>query len=46
MTDAGMLERVEDDLDRRRPFVALSDSTADGMARYFQAIAADATGLI
>jgi hypothetical protein len=46
MTDAGMLERVEDDLDRRRAFVALSDSTADGMARYFQAIGADATGLI
>ncbi len=46
MTDAGMLERVEDDLDRRRAFVALSDSTADGMARYFQAIGADATGPI
>ena len=46
MTEAGMLERVEDDLDRRRAFVALTDSTADAMARYFQEIGRDAISLV
>ena len=46
MTEAGMLERVEDDLDRRRAFVALTDSTADAMARYFQEIGRDAVNLV
>ncbi|MCA1662640.1 MAG: winged helix DNA-binding protein [Novosphingobium sp.] len=35
MTEAGLLERVEDDTDRRRAFIALSDRAADAMARYF-----------
>lgn len=35
MTDAGVLERLSDNADRRRAFIALSDSSADGMARYF-----------
>jgi hypothetical protein len=35
MTEAGLLERVEDESDRRRAFVALSDGAADAMARYF-----------
>jgi len=35
MTDAGLFERVEDDADRRRAFIALTDKAADGMARYF-----------
>lgn len=35
MTEAGLLERVEDDADRRRAFIALSDKSADAMARYF-----------
>jgi hypothetical protein len=35
MTQAGLLERVEDDTDRRRAFIALSTPAADGMARYF-----------
>lgn len=35
MTEAGLLERVRDDVDRRRAFVALSDAAADAMARYF-----------
>lgn len=35
MTQGGLLERVEDDADRRRAFITLSDSAADGMARYF-----------
>ena len=35
MVEAGLLERVEDEADRRRAFIALSDSAADAMARYF-----------
>jgi len=35
MTQAGLLERVEDESDRRRAFIALSAPAADGMARYF-----------
>ena len=35
LTDAGLLERVEDDTDRRRAFIALTDKAADAMARYF-----------
>ncbi|MXO59398.1 winged helix DNA-binding protein [Altererythrobacter salegens] len=35
MTSAGLLERVEDESDRRRAFIALIDKAADAMARYF-----------
>lgn len=35
MTRAGLLQRLEDDMDRRRAFITLSDSAADAMARYF-----------
>ena len=35
MTEAGQLERVEDESDRRRAFIALTDRAADAMARYF-----------
>ena len=35
MTDAGLFQRVEDEADRRRAFVALTDKAADAMARYF-----------
>ena len=35
MTDAGLIQRVRDDGDKRRAFVALSDSAAGAMARYF-----------
>jgi hypothetical protein len=35
MTLAGLLERVEDESDRRRAFIALSACAADSMARYF-----------
>ena len=35
LTDAGLLERVEDETDRRRAFIALADRAADAMARYF-----------
>lgn len=35
MTEAGLFQRVEDEADRRRAFIALSDHAADAMARYF-----------
>lgn len=35
MTEAGLLERVEDESDKRRAFIALTDRAADAMARYF-----------
>ncbi|MGX7894695.1 winged helix DNA-binding protein [Tsuneonella sp. HG222] len=35
LTEAGLLERVEDEADRRRAFIALTDKAADAMARYF-----------
>lgn len=35
MTEAGLLQRANDDTDRRRAFIALTDQAADAMARYF-----------
>lgn len=35
MTEAGLFERVEDELDRRRAFIVLTDRAAEAMARYF-----------
>ena len=42
LTVAGLLERFEDETDRRRAFIALSDEAAEAMARYFAAIGSDA----
>ncbi len=38
LTHAGLFERVEDQSDRRRAFIALTEKAADGMARFFAAI--------
>jgi DNA-binding MarR family transcriptional regulator len=38
MIEAGLLVRHEDDTDRRRAFISLTDLAADGMARYFEQI--------
>lgn len=46
MTEAGLLERVEDDSDRRRAFIRLSDKAADAMARYFAELGKDARSLV
>ena len=46
MTDAGLLERVEDETDRRRVFITLSDQAADGMARYFAELGNSAAQLV
>jgi DNA-binding MarR family transcriptional regulator len=35
MTEAGLLERVEDETDRRRAFITLTERAADAVARYF-----------
>lgn len=41
MVELGIMVRVKDDADKRRAFIALSDKAADGMARYFAALATD-----
>ncbi|MFZ5743905.1 MAG: MarR family transcriptional regulator [Pseudomonadota bacterium] len=46
MTDAGLLQRVEDETDRRRAFITLSDQAADGMARYFAELGNQAAALV
>ncbi|MCW1382513.1 winged helix DNA-binding protein [Novosphingobium sp. KCTC 2891] len=46
MTDAGLLQRVDDETDRRRAFITLSDKAADAMARYFAELAATASALV
>ncbi len=38
MTKAGLLERLEDDTDRRRAFIQLTDKAVDAMARYFEEV--------
>lgn len=45
MVEIGLLERVEDEQDRRRAFIALSDRAADAMARYFAELGKDAARL-
>src|SRR5688500_11085455 len=45
MTEAGLLERVKDDSDRRRVFIGLTDNAADAMARYFAEIGRSAAQL-
>lgn len=46
MSEAGLFERVEDDSDRRRAFIALSDRAADAMARYFAGLGRSAGNVI
>lgn len=46
MVDAGLLERVEDEADKRRAFIALSDKAADAMARYFDEVGKDAARVV
>ena len=42
MVDAGLFIRVEDETDRRRAFIDLSDRAVDAMARYFADVGEDA----
>ena len=46
MTEAGLLERVEDETDRRRAFITLSLSATGAMARYFAELGRDAVRLV
>ena len=46
MTEAGQLERVEDEADRRRAFIALTGRAADAMARYFAEVGRGAEKLV
>lgn len=46
MTDAGLLERIEDETDRRRAFITLTDKAADTMARYFADIGPNVARLV
>jgi DNA-binding MarR family transcriptional regulator len=46
MTAAGLLERVGDETDRRRAFIALSDKAAEAMARYFAELGRNAAQLV
>ena len=46
MVEAGLLDRVEDETDRRRAFIQLSDRAADAMARYFAELGKEAKSLI
>lgn len=46
MVDSGLLLRVEDEIDRRRAFVTLTDQAADAMARYFAELGGSATRLV
>jgi len=46
MTDSGLLKRVEDEADRRRAFITLTDTAAEGMARYFAELAGQAGSLV
>jgi DNA-binding MarR family transcriptional regulator len=46
MTDMGLLERVNDETDRRRAFITLTDKAADAMARYFAELGTTAAGIV
>ncbi len=46
MTETGLFQRVEDEADRRRAFVALSDKAADAMARFFAELGSSASRLV
>ena len=46
MSEAGLFERIEDDSDRRRAFIALTEKAADAMARYFAELGRNAGRLI
>ena len=44
--EAGLVERIEDETDRRRAFIQLTDKAIDSMARYFAEMGAGANALV
>ncbi|WP_225204465.1 winged helix DNA-binding protein [Novosphingobium huizhouense] len=43
MTEAGLLQRLEDETDRRRAFITLTEKAADAIARYFAEVLSPAS---
>jgi hypothetical protein len=46
MVESGLFQRVEDEIDRRRAFVTLTDRAADAMARYFAELGGSGARLV
>jgi DNA-binding MarR family transcriptional regulator len=46
MIDAGLLQRISDDADRRRAFITLTDKAAEAMARYFAELGSAALRMV
>lgn len=46
MTEAGLLQRAEDETDRRRAFISLTEKAAEAMAQYFARIGRAAAQLV
>ncbi|MCH7628143.1 MAG: winged helix DNA-binding protein [Proteobacteria bacterium] len=46
MTDAGLLQRLDDETDRRRAFITLTEKAADAIARYFAEVGAPAAAAL
>lgn len=46
MVEAGLFQRIEDEADRRRAFIQLTDKAADAMARYFGELGRGASALV
>ena len=46
MTEAGLLQRIEDETDRRRAFITLTDKAADAMSSYFAELGVGAGKLV
>ena len=46
LTEAGLVERIEDETDRRRAFIQLTDKAIDAMARYFAEMGKAAGSLV
>lgn len=46
MIEAGLLQRIEDEIDRRRAFIALTDPAAEAMARYFSELGGSGARLV
>ena len=46
MVDAGLLQRIDDETDRRRAFIVLTDKAADAIARYFADLGSAAARLV
>jgi hypothetical protein len=46
MVEAGLLARVEDEIDRRRAFIVLTDKAAEAMARYFAELGSSGSRLV